>query len=97
MLQIDPSTEKGITQVETIKWCQDQINAVLEKYFNGKYKLQKGLRINFLIPTDGDMNDTIKVDISSLEPQDMGRLNQAISEAKEQFPFVPKHEILLPK
>lgn len=86
-LEIDPNTSKGQTQIETIAWCQAQINQVFEQFFNKKYRIQKGLKIEFKIPLDGQFGEHIKIDVSELAPESEERFNQAIVEAKSVMAF----------
>lgn len=86
-LEIDPKTEKGKTQLETIAWCQVQINRILEAFFANKYRLQKGLKIEFKIPQGNDFNESIKVDVAELAPESEERFKQAVEEAKSVMAF----------
>ena len=86
-LEIDPNTEKGQIQLEIIEWCQEQMNSVLAQFFNGKYRIQKGLKIEFKIPLNGQFNESIKVDVSELAPESEERFKEAINEAKSVMAF----------
>lgn len=86
-LEIDPKTEKGQIQLETIAWCQVQMNRVLEAFFANKYRLQKGLKLEFKIPTGSEQGESIKVDVSELAPESEERFKQAIEEAKSVMAF----------
>ncbi len=81
-LIIDPTTEKGKTQVETISWCQDQFNEILSQFFHDKYRIQKGLRLNFLLPKSG-RGERVKVEVNELAPETEERYQFAIKEAKK--------------
>lgn len=86
-LEIDPNTAKGQTQIETIAWCQAQINKVFEQFFSNKYRIQKGLKIEFKIPLDGQFGEHIKIDVSELAPESEERFKQAIDEARSVMAF----------
>lgn len=83
--KIKTGTPIGEAQLETIKWCEDQLNALLARYFNDKYRIQKGLRVSFRIRLDLKLSETVKADIDSLEPETEERFNQAVDEAKKQL------------
>lgn len=94
-LEIDPSTPKGQAQLEAIGWAQDQLNEVLSQYFGGKWKMQKGLRIDFLIPQNLDqLNEKIKVSINYIMPKTPKEFDAAIIEARENNPFVEETEVV---
>ena len=82
-LVIDPNTEEGKIQVETIKWAQDQMNAVVQQFFNNKHRLLKGIKFEFRFKTDSVEQENIKVDIFELAPKDINVFNQGVEEAKE--------------
>lgn len=84
---IEPNTEKGKTQLETIGWAQDQMNKVLEQFFSNKYRIMKGLRLEFRIRLDLKLNESIKVDVSELAPETEERFNEATKQAKENLTF----------
>lgn len=85
LLQIDPSTPKGLVQLEAIGWAQDQINEILAQYFNNTYKVQRGLRIKFRLGLDLKMNEKVKVDIDTLQPKTEEDLDKALVIAKENW------------
>lgn len=89
-LEIDPNTEKGRTQIETIGWCQEQINKVMELFFNGNYRIQKGLRVDFKIPLNGQFNESVKIDISELAPNTKEALDNAITHVRKVMVFTPQ-------
>ena len=92
-LIIEPNTEKGKAQIEAIGWAQDQMNKVLEQYFNNQYRLMKGLRLEFRFKLDSQLNETIKVEVSELAPETEERLKQAFEEAKKNIVFRPQEPV----
>jgi len=89
MLTIDPNTPKGEAQLEALGWAQVQMNKALEQYFSGKHRIQKGIRVEFRLPKDLQMNEMIKIDISSLEPTTEEGYEIAIAEAKGNLVLKP--------
>ena len=94
-LIIDPKSERGKIQLEALGWAQDQMNKVLEQYFNNEYKLLKGLKLEFRMRLDLQLNDTIKVDVSSLEPQTEERFAEAVEQARKHIPK-PQEPVIHP-
>lgn len=90
---INPQTEIGKAQIAAIGWAQDQMNKALQEYFGDKYRLQKGLRIEFRLGLDLKLNQTVKFEILSLEPTSEDKLQAAIDEAKARIEF-PKQEVV---
>lgn len=93
LLKIDPSTPKGQAQLEAIGWAQDQINEILKLYFSGKYKVQRGLRVEFRLGLDLQMNEKVKVDVMSLDPKTDAEWQQAVSEAKETYDLIAQNNL----
>lgn len=81
-LVIDPKTEKGKTQMETIKWCEDTINDVLARYIDGKYLLLKGIQLEFELNKEGQL---AQVEVRHLGPLTRDELANAMQEVKGNF------------
>jgi hypothetical protein len=84
-LIINPKTERGGIQLETIKWCEDQVNEFFLQYFNNKYKIMKGLRFNFKIGLDLKLDNIVKAEVAVLEPDTKERFEFAVKESKSQL------------
>ena len=90
MLKIDPNTPKGQAQLEAIGWAQDQMNEILSKYFEGRLKVVRGLKLNFVLRTDLVMNENIKVEISELLPKTEQDFDEGVAAFKKTLDLKPR-------
>lgn len=88
-LAIDPSTEKGKIQLETIKWAEEQMNGVFKMFFENKFKLINGLHIRFNY-SEEDVA-MMQVLLSPRVAKDEKQLKEAIAQVKEGFKADQQH------
>jgi hypothetical protein len=94
-LIIDPTTDQGKNYIEAIGWAQTQMNAILERFFNGKHRLIKGIKLQFQIDPKQGSQEKIKVGILELAPKTEEGFDLAVKEAKTVHNLRP--DILVPK
>lgn len=85
-LNIEPDTEKGKIQLETIKWAEEQINIVFKKFFNNSFHLINSFSVSFNPEANGQQ---MQVSISQGLPKTEAELEKAIEliskEMRESF------------
>lgn len=94
MLTIDPKTPKGQAQLEAIGWAQDQMNTALAQFFGGNWKILRGLKIDFRLGLDLQLNDKIKFDLAFLPPKTEKEFDEAVIALKKVSAFEEEKPII---
>jgi hypothetical protein len=83
-LTIVRDTPEGDAKIEAIKWAEEQINAVLKKYFNGDFKLLSSFQINFEFPRNSDVG-VVRLNLSYSSCNDEKKLDEIVSNLRHEI------------